>query len=82
MAKKQPTLLDAAKSLPKARIGQRKFHERLTPEQQAEFFETVEWYRGEPPADRAKLGDVLGLMKKAFGSAPSESTFRNYVNEK
>ncbi len=82
MAKRKPSLLSAAKSLPVIRCGQRRFHESLTPSQKREFDEMIAWYRKAMPGERPIIRDMVALIKTQFGRSIAPATFRNYVNEK
>ncbi len=80
MAKKPLSIVEAAKSLPRVRAGQRTFQESLPAEQLAELNELLAWLRTMKPHERPAIASTLELLKERFGRAPSESTFRSMLS--
>lgn len=76
---KKPSLLDAAKSLPRSRGGQHTFSEGLSPEHRKEFDEFLVWYANSPKDERPTFAAIRLLLKERLGRAPAESTFRKLV---
>ncbi len=82
MAKAKPTLLAAAKTLPKGRCGNIPFEARLTPEQLKDFNATVAWYRTQPEDERPTQKDMLVLFRKELKFAPTREKFRELIRAK
>lgn len=81
MAKKKPatlSLLDEAATLP-AHRNARTWVDQLSAEQRAEYKALVEHMRKQSREERPNYTAIVGIIRKHFGTAPSESTLRRAV---
>ncbi len=82
MAKKHPSLVDAAKAL-EIRHGTTGFRKLLKPAQQKEYDEFLDWIRsGTPGIDRPPSADCVKLVSEKYGVKLTAATFRGHLREK
>jgi hypothetical protein len=78
---KTKTLVELAKSKPIQKAGAKEWHNELTPAQQKEFFEFMDWMKsGNPGRDRPCKRQAMEQVNEYFKTKITQHTFDKYFN--